>query len=807
MPQTSSVSVENNFTKGLVTESTGLNFPENAAFDTDNCVYTIVGDVTRREGFNFETNSTTDTVNRTSKAISEYKWNNVGGDGSTQLIVRQIGSTLYFFQSTSSTIAAPLSTTILASTIPISSYLASGSAADPSITECQYTDGNGYLFVFHPDCNPFYCIFIPGSPNTISASVIDVQIRDFVGLNPEPGNPSVLFRPTSLSPEHNYNLQNQGWTDAAAWTTSETNNENITTSGPSLNITIGTEAFHNVNSGLSISVNDPVSITLSGSLSYTNGGVGYTQPYSANATGVVTAYSGTTLTINVTNAPLFTVPGDTIGAINSTNWTFSKNASITNTITTWHTGLSNYPSNTDIWFSFKDSSNVFSPSTTVGNVGLSTTPAPRGHFVVSAFNQNKTATSGIASLTSVLTTKRPRTGTWFSGRTWYAGVDATQNATGDAPFYTWTENIYFSQIITDISQAGYCYQTNDPTSETLFDLLPTDGGVITIQGSGAIYRLFPIQNGMLVFAANGIWFITGSQGIGFAANDYTITKISGVQSISSNSFVNVMGYPVFWNEEGIFACAPGQGGAITVNNLCLGTILSYYSNIPLQSKKFVKGDYNPIDYIIQWTFRSTNESSVTDRYEFDKILCFNTANKAFYPYSFTGTPKIHGVLYVAGPGGSTSPDPMFKYLTSYSNSGSYKFTFSEENDITHYKDWFAFDSAGTNFSSYFITGYKIRGQAQRRWQPGYVYMFLKNAVNNSYKIQGLWEFGISGNSGKWSTVQIINDTLDVAKFGVSYHRHKIRGHGLVLQLKVASVDGKPFDVIGWSIAETVNAGV
>jgi len=807
VPQQTSSSIENNFTKGLITESTGLNFPENAAFDTDNCIYTIVGDVTRREGFNFETNFSTDTVNRSGKAIAEYKWNNVGGDGSTQIVVRQIGNTLYFFESSKATISSPLSTKLLASTIPISSFLATGSTADSSITECQFTDGNGYLFVFHPNCDPFYCTFIPGSPDTITANIINVQIRDFVGVYPEPGNPAVIFRPTSLSNEHSYNLQNQGWTDVTGWTTSGPTLENLVFSGPTASIQTGIVAFHNVGIGLAIAINDPVSITVSGVLSYTNGGENYSQGYGLSGSGVVTAYSGTTLTINVTSQSGFTVPGDTIGAISTIAWNFSKDASITNTVGTWHSALSNYPANTDIWFSFKNTSNVFSPSTTVGNVGLSTTPSPRGHFIIPAFNQNRTSSSGVPGLTNITTLKRPRTGVWFQGRVFYAGVDDSQLAQGDQTFYTWTENIYFSQTVTDTNQLGYCYQTNDPTSETLFDLLPTDGGVITIQGSGAIYKLFPIQNGLLVFAANGIWFITGGQSIGFSANDYTITKISGIQSISCTSFVNVMGYPVFWNEEGIYTCAPGQTGSIQVNNICVGTILTYYSNIPLQSKKFVKGDYDPIDYVIQWTFRSTNESSVTDRYEFDTILCFNTVNKAFYPYTLSGTPKIHGVLYVAGPGGSTSPDPIFKYMTSYASSGSYKFTFSEENDFTHYRDWFLLDSIGVNYNSYFVTGYKIKGQAQRRWQPGYVYMFLRNEVNNSYAIQGLWEFGISGNSGKWSTVQIINDLTDPNKFETIYRRHKIRGHGLVLQLKVASVDGKPFDIIGWSINENINSGV
>src|SRR6185312_17229400 len=93
---------ENNFTKGLVTEFTGLNFPENAATDTNNCIYTLVGDVTRRQGIDFETNGSTQAISRTNSAVSSYKWNNAGGDGETQIVVEQVGGLLLFYKSSSS---------------------------------------------------------------------------------------------------------------------------------------------------------------------------------------------------------------------------------------------------------------------------------------------------------------------------------------------------------------------------------------------------------------------------------------------------------------------------------------------------------------------------------------------------------------------------------------------------------------------------------------------------------------------------------------------------------------------------------
>src|SRR5215813_13038326 len=208
-----SETVQNNFIAGLKTEFTGLNFPENAATDTANCIYTLIGDVTRRGGINYETNFANNNINASNVARSSFRWLNAGGDGNTQLLVIQQGNILNFFQSSNATIANPLSRTKLTSTIDISTFLASGSTADPSQSECQYTIGNGFLFVFHPNLDPFYCTFSAG---TITASIITIQTRDFVGI-PEPGVAD-NFRPTVLTNEHNYNLQNQGWTAGTPWT-------------------------------------------------------------------------------------------------------------------------------------------------------------------------------------------------------------------------------------------------------------------------------------------------------------------------------------------------------------------------------------------------------------------------------------------------------------------------------------------------------------------------------------------------------------------------------------------------------------
>lgn len=848
MPQVPQPSVQNKFTGGLKTEFTGLNFPEDSWISGDNVISTIIGDVIRREGFSFEANAAFAGLDRTGKAMSTYKWNNVGGDGSTQIVVAQIGSSLNFYRSSSATIVAPLSTTSLGTidfsqfsvvanitvtgagtgaanvinlqvtstvglttgdTVTISgvlgtleangtftiqvtgpvninligttfvhAYISGGIVTKRiDVTECQYTDGNGYLFVFHPNCDPFFVTYNAGSLN---ASVINIQVRDFVGV-PEPG---VLdnFRSSTLSSEHNYNLLNQGWAASASWSTFS--NTNYTYFPPPQ----AGEPFLFTTAGLGILVNDLFVATSNTNPSYT-------------ITGQVTSVLADRIIFTETSNSIPPPQGGTF----ISSWNLVSNSS--GKISAWHaSALGNYPSNADVWWQFKNSSGVFDPATTAANVTLSSGPAPKGSFIVNAFNVNRTAVSAVTGITTVSTTLRPKTGAWYQGRVWYSGVDASFAPSGDEPFSTWTENIYFSQIVQTTAQFSRCHQTNDPTSETLFNLLPTDGGVIVIQGSGSIYKLFPIQTGLFVFAANGIWYISGSSGIGFSASDYTITKVAGIQSTSSTSFISVLGWPFFWNEEGIYEVVPsGQADTqnnrhnfFQVNNLALGTILTLYQNIPIQSKKFARGDYHPLDYIIQWCYRDTNESSVTDRYQFNRILNFNTATKAFYTYTL-GSPStsgvyIHGINYVAGPGGSTSPAPVFKYLTSYVTT-PYTFSFSEEIDAT-FVDWAVF-SGGTSFTSTFTTGYNLKGKAVTKFQVPYLYMFSRNSSQNKYIFQSLWDYAGTSASGRWSARQVI--TNNKPNYTTLYRRHRLRGQGLAVQIQITSVAGQPFDFIGWSM--------
>lgn len=786
MPSQPSISVENNFTKGLITEATGLNFPQNACSAADNCIFTLLGDVTTRQGFDYEAGAMFlgGSNSRPGSCASVYKWNNVGEDGNLEIVVRQNGPLVYFYQSSSTTTSLGLSANQLSTVINLNTF-----AVQPLdlTVECQFADGNGYLFIFHPDCDTIYCTYNAG---VITSASTPINIRDFAGFE-ETITPDI--RPTTATAEHLYNLGNQGWITTNPWSANSTTPA-LANQVPNMSVTLNIGTASGIVNGQNIQIYYTGPSIFSGGGNLENGLFG---------TAVVTNYTNPNLTFTMLtyNLPQANGIGGSSWSIYPVNIGYAL---------TFVGAIGVYPSNSDVWWYFKNSSGVFAPSTTAANITPTTSQAPQGHYIYSVFNQNKSGVSG-QSVTNIVTTSRPSTGCWFQGRIWYSGVNAQVPASGDAPFYNWGEQIYFSTIVQLPSDFAQCYQTNDPTSEQLFSLLPTDGGVISIQGCGSIYKLFPIQNALLVFAANGIWYITGNSGIGFTADDYSIIKLSAVRNISATSIVDVNGLPMFWNEEGIYEItysqSQGLAGSVVhqnqleVNPITVGTILTLYNDIPIVSKLYAHGAYHPINYIVQWVYRDTAEiDGVNDRYTYNRVLNYNTFNKAFYTYTIDTTQSsVNGIIYVSNPsGGLNAPDPVFKYLAS--NSSLTNLSFAEENN-TDYVDWESLGS-GVALSAYFVTGYKPHGQAQRRFQLEYLYVYSRAETPTSYSIQGLWDFASTGNSGRWSVAQRVNNWNP--NFSMVARRHRIRGRGLILQLKFKNIPGQPFDIMGWSAYETIN---
>src|SRR3990167_4324879 len=601
MPRSIGNILEKNFAKGLITEASGLAWPEGACTATSNCVHKHTGEVQRRLGYDFEINWSVKSISKTEVVINSYLWKDVSGDGNISLLVMQVGSTLYFYDGST---ADPLSSHPITDTVGLTTFSPAGAPA-PNTQECQFASGNGKLFVVHPYLEAF-SVEYDSNTQTFTATQIDIEIRDFEGIEDIHG---LTTRTTAslagVGTAHRYNMLNQGWT--------------------------------------------------------------------------------------------------------ATN------------LTTWDTGRTDLPSNSDVMWRFKNSSDAFDLATIVNvDTGGGNSPAPKGHYILNVYDQDRGAVSGL-SITAVTTGyQRASTVAFFAGRLFYAGTN----------YVGFNSKIFFSQIIERDEQFGQCYQTNDPSAENLFDLLPTDGGVIVIQDAGTILKMISIPGGLVVFASNGVWLITGSTGIGFTANDYTQSKISSISALTHTSFVDFAGTPVWWNLEGIYRLKASQGGSFEVESMTEQTIKTFYNDIPPSEKRNARGMYNPVGGSIQWLYRSTEAGSLEDYYIYDRILNLDTRTGGFYEWTIPDTDlEIHGIVVLENRGGAVALEdvtdnsvvtvtandasnvqvwtigdsiviPNYKYIVTYDSTGD-KFTFAEARD-TAYGDW---DSYGTaeNYESSFIT--------------------------------------------------------------------------------------------------------
>ena len=195
--------IENIFVKGLITEATGLNFPEHAATDADNVRFFPKGSVERRKGIDYETGYVIAPYSAGDGVVKEFKWPAVAQSGLTNIVVLQQGPLIYFFVQAST---ASLSSGIQAQTVNMDTFKAT-SAGEIKNIPCSFSSGGGYLFIAHPLCDPVIVRYNTEAP-LFEVARITIRVRDFEGVE---DNLDVNENPASLTDLHHYNLRNQGW--------------------------------------------------------------------------------------------------------------------------------------------------------------------------------------------------------------------------------------------------------------------------------------------------------------------------------------------------------------------------------------------------------------------------------------------------------------------------------------------------------------------------------------------------------------------------------------------------------------------
>lgn len=750
------------FVKGIITEASPLTFPENASIDEDNFVLKRDGSRARRLGIDYEslyaltpTGFTSDTI--ASTKVSFHYWTTTGGTSSFNIGVIRISNKLWFMDMTTQNPSGNL----LNGGNPLTITNLDKADLDASVL-------NANLIIVSDDLDSPIALTYNGTTDTVSQESISLEVRDIWGVD---DGLVIDNRPTSLSSLHAYNLRNQGWSK-------------------SIKTDDSYEAIRNYYNETSRYPSNSDNWTLGRNTNPSN-----------------------------TNYELF--QGKRMDRNSVGNSPAPKGAHIIDAFNrgTSRTTQANRPAETA------------SPSLFISNIsGL---PLDRE----------------LGNITSIAS---------YAGRIFYSGVYSNITSSDDkSPNYS--NYVFFTQIVTSNDKLGKCYQEADPTSATINDLVDSDGGTVAIPECNQIIKIASAENSLLIFGDNGVWELFGDTN-GFVATSFQVAKLSNNGVLGSRSIINVGNGFIYWSQAGIYTLTADQGTQrFRAENISLTSIQRLYLQIPEVGKKLAKGFYDEKENIIRWMYNDESdysESNYPNKYT--KEIVYDITLGAFYKQSISSLSSNSPYVcdYVKIPGfviSSESSDVIAGsdsvLVTSldqvivtefFSENKSSEFSFLTVTDTSFtlskyrsntYTDWqTAGSGTGANYSSYLVTGYELFDDLLRDKTVPYVTFYFNRTEDNfelngsgnlvldkpsSCLVQAQWNWADSATSGRWGTqfqaYRLLrnyipsgpNTAFDYGD-SVIVTKHKLRGHGKCLSLKIQSESGKAMDILGWGVTATAN---
>lgn len=174
-------------------------------------------------------------------------------------------------------------------------------------------------------------------------------------------------------------------------------------------------------------------------------------------------------------------------------------------------------------------------------------------------------------------------------------------------FYAAGSTVYYTQVLQSDNDAGKCYQNNDPTSSEIPDLLDDDGGVVFIEESRNIKTLAGFRSGVLIFAGNGVWYMSNPDG-GFKATAYNLQRVTeyGITSVRS---VVVAGDSVFYfAAEGVMQIVANEFDVLKAQDITESTIRGHY--LRTFAGREMLGVYDSVNQQCAWWPRKIGQSGI-----------------------------------------------------------------------------------------------------------------------------------------------------------------------------------------------------
>lgn len=517
----------------------------------------------------------------------------------------------------------------------------------------------------------------------------------------------------------------------------------------------------------------------------------------------------------------------------------SKELDSTAPLTVYRNSTNNAPSLNIPWFQGKDSNDNFSVTEFDKLAGEETTSLiGNGRFVLNLYEGNRSEASGIsdASLNEP-EDSRFSCVTSFGSRVFYAGCNSSKR----------TPRVYFTQVISELDALGKLHAQNDPTAEFFNDALATDGGFISIQEAYGIRQMYAIGSALYIFAENGVWSITGVDDR-FDPTEFVVNKVFDVGIFSPESFAVLEGTPFWWSNEGIFSLGKSQLGDTIPQNISIGSIQTFWSNIPEDSKVNVVSQVDLREKRIFWFYKTKDEDL---EYKFNEVLIYDGVLQAFYPWRVQdkdeSTPFVVGSSFYRNAAGASvefnvvdsdgnqvvtsSGDPVVSTVTStitgsrsaikvlvMNSNGSLQWGEFLKED---FRDW------GENDPGSFLESrHDNFGDISLQKTAMYLLSYLKVTETGFEEVSGeyfpvrpssckasvYWDFRTSPSGTPQQAYRLrylpVIDEDDLSVFNypqeVITSRLRMRGRGRNMRLRFDSEEGKDFHLVGWNVVGAVD---
>lgn len=504
-----------------------------------------------------------------------------------------------------------------------------------------------------------------------------------------------------------------------------------------------------------------------------------------------------------------------------------------NALNSFKASKSAWPALTHAWFSGKDASDVFSV-TEWDKVYYGSTRIANGHYIVDLYSRDRKTVSAVPGATNSTEKARFSTVETYAGRVWYSGMSGSTDGN--------SSRVFFSQdLIEGVDRIGELLQRNDPTSE-LSDLLDTDGGSVNIPAAHDIRKLHAFGADLYVFAANGVWRISGVDDV-FRATEYSVQKLSEDGIVTEDSFVSASGRPYWWSNVGIHTLGVLENGGVGVQNISVQTIQTYWEAYGATARGLVKGVYDGLRRRVLWMLPNSDETNENKR---NRFLLYDETLGAFIPWTVadqasqtdyvvdaifdtgvtsgdvaynvvdsSGNPVVDssGNPIVVVRSGRTLSSSGITFLVVDGSTGSYTFGRATNTD---FKDW-----GDADYSSYIEPPHNFIGDATQRKETPYVTTYLKTTESgwevdgdsyavvrpSSCTIEAFWDFRNTSSftpqecyRKKYAVGVDISD-LTAYNYPASLvvSKMKLRGRGRSVRFRFASTEGKDFHLIGYDM--------